>query len=586
MYRYESFLRASNVLVDGTGQLDTSLHRASIIAGEHRSPRGRNNRDSGAESDSRGRSRGRASTLVAFSTTESATLAGDEDVPGISSFLAACLTANFISVGYLFVPYAFATTGLVLTSVILILTMLQSYITCTYVMEACVRAELLASQADDHESEGRSPLSAAECAALVAADVGDDSDGSEPKNRTSMPISEYRTLEDALEEELENSQGSSSSDAEQHDIEKEGEVTMEDPVRSGGKVDEKREPIDVTKISQINAKSSWSKYYSSGEQQAEERKEEKRLQYKEETFLPVIRDRKFELPELSRIFLGEKWRVIFTASTCFDLYGLTWSIASVFATSLASDFSIRENQDDYVIFILIFLVIVLGMSFFSIVELVYVQLGFFLCRLIMVAIMLITVSIASTTDVAHFGEQEGPERTSPLADFRTLHVATQICIFATAFQFSVPVIAEASDDKKNIRAIYQGSTSFIAASAFGLSLVLASYFGPDLMEESSNLNWGVYNGGTGSYDEESGKMINVALWAKFISKYVLYYPAVDGISTFVLCAISLGGIIKGAWYGSAIHELKETWKQRLVFRLLGFVPQIIGAAFVRDISSM
>eukprot|EP00978_Attheya_sp_CCMP212_P031006 scaffold115889_cov41-Attheya_sp.AAC.4 len=303
--------------------------------------------------------------------------------------------------------------------------MLQSYITCTYVMEACARAELLASQADDHESEGRAPLSAAECAALVAAEVGEDSDGSESMNRTSMPISEYGKLEDALEEELENSQGSSSSssDSEQSDIEKEGEVTMEDPVRSGGKVDEKREPIDViTKISQINAKSSWSKYYSSGEQHAEARKEEKRFQHKEESFLPVIRDRKFELPELSRIFLGEKWRVIFTASTCFDLYGLTWSIASVFATSLASDFSIRESQDDYVIFILIFLFIVLGMSFFSIVELVYAQLGFFVCRLIMVAIMLITVSIASTTDVAHFGEQEGPERSSPLADFRTLHV--------------------------------------------------------------------------------------------------------------------------------------------------------------------
>jgi hypothetical protein len=107
MSRYESFLRASNVLVsgNGSGQLDTSLHRASIIAGEHSSPRGRKNRDSGSGSDSRGRSRGRASALVAFSTTETATLAGDEDVPGISSFLAACLTANFISVGYLFVPY-------------------------------------------------------------------------------------------------------------------------------------------------------------------------------------------------------------------------------------------------------------------------------------------------------------------------------------------------------------------------------------------------------------------------------------------------------------------------------------------------
>jgi hypothetical protein len=109
------------------------------------------------------------------------------------------------------------------------------------------------------------------------------------------------------------------------------------------------------------------------------------------------------------------------------------------------------------------------------------------------------------------------------------------------------VIAEISDNKNNIRFTYKGSTSFIAASVFVLSLVLASYFGPDFMEQSSNLNWAVYHGGTGTYDDESGERINVALWAKFVSKYVLYYPAVDGISTFVLCAISLEEIIKGAY---------------------------------------
>eukprot|EP00978_Attheya_sp_CCMP212_P002144 scaffold4410_cov44-Attheya_sp.AAC.8 len=106
------------------------------------------------------------------------------------------------------------------------------------------------------------------------------------------------------------------------------------------------------------------------------------------------------------------------------------------------------------------------------------------------------------------------------------------------------------------------------------------------MEESSNLNWAVYHGGTGTYDEESGERINVALWAKIISKYVLYYPAVDGISTFVLCAVSLEEIIKGAWYGSAVHDLNHTWKERWIFRLLGFVPQLIGAAFVRDITGI
>eukprot|EP00978_Attheya_sp_CCMP212_P028112 scaffold96253_cov52-Attheya_sp.AAC.1 len=187
-------------------------------------------------------------------------------------------------------------------------------------------------------------------------------------------------------------------------------------------------PADVLETTRSKAKRKWCCNYSAGEQHDEEQhihdQGKKKQLDKKDSSVPAIRDHKFELPELSRIFLGEAWRIVFTATTCFDLYGITWSIASVFASSLASDFSIRDNQDDYAIFILLFLVTVLGMSFFSIVEQLYVQLGFFVCRLIMVAIMLITVSIASTTDVAHFGEQEGPEKSSPLADFRTLHLST------------------------------------------------------------------------------------------------------------------------------------------------------------------
>lgn len=164
--------------------------------------------------------------------------------------------------------------------------------------------------------------------------------------------------------------------------------------------------------------------------------------------------------------------------------------------------------------------------------------------------------------------------------------ATQICIFATAFQFSVPVIAEASKQRSSVRHIYKGSTSFVAASVLVLSLVLAYYFGPDFMEEPSNLNWAFYHAGTGTFDEESGEWINVVWWATFISKYILLYPAVGCITTFVLRAVSLGEIIMGAWYGSAIHDMEHSWKRRLIFRLLGCVPQLVGAAFVRDLNVM
>jgi hypothetical protein len=185
--------------------------------------------------------------------------------------------------------------------------------------------------------------------------------------------------------------------------------------------------LEETTESSADTTSWWYKRtYAAGEQQqdGEEATQEKKHQSKTKdssSSLPAIRERKFELPELSRIFLGETWRIVFTVTTCLDLYGLTWSVASVFAASLASEFSIRDNEDDYGIFILIFLVIVVAMSFFSIVEQLYVQLAFFVGRLIMVAMMLITAAIASSTSVAHFGEQEGPQGTS-LADFSTLHL--------------------------------------------------------------------------------------------------------------------------------------------------------------------
>lgn len=137
-----------------------------------------------------------------------------------------------------------------------------------------------------------------------------------------------------------------------------------------------------------------------------------------------------------------------------------------------------------------------------------------------------------------------------------------------------------------MRRIYGGSTGFIAVTVLILSLLLASFFGSELMEESSNLNWAVYHGGTGTFDEEVGDWVNVAWWAKLVSKYVVLYPAIDGISTFVLCSVSLGEILMGSWYGSTIHDLEPSWKRRVVLRLLGSVPQLVGAAFVQDLSVM
>jgi hypothetical protein len=118
-----------------------------------------------------------------------------------------------------------------------------------------------------------------------------------------------------------------------------------------------------------------------------------------------------------------------------------------------------------------------------------------------------------------------------------------------------------------------------------LSIILSLFFGKGLMEKSSNLNWAEYHGGTGFLDE-SGKWVGIAWWATMLSKYVLLFPVIDGMSNFVLCSCSLLEILLGAWYGNDMHDLKPSWKRSIIFRFSSVVPQLVGAALYQDLSTV
>jgi hypothetical protein len=48
--------------------------------------------------------------------------------------------------------------------------------------------------------------------------------------------------------------------------------------------------------------------------------------------------------------------------------------------------------------------------------------------------------------------------------------------------------------------------------------------------------------------------VNVALWARTISAFVLGFPAINVISSFPLNAVALGNNLMAAVYGKAVHE--------------------------------
>ena len=78
----------------------------------------------------------------------------------------------------------------------------------------------------------------------------------------------------------------------------------------------------------------------------------------------AIRDTKYELSSLQQRFLGRKWTRFFLCTTACDLYGITWLVASVFGQALADQVSVTGTDEDYKIWVGVFMLITNCSSFF------------------------------------------------------------------------------------------------------------------------------------------------------------------------------------------------------------------------------
>lgn len=299
-----------------------------------------------------------------------------------------------------------------------------------------------------------------------------------------------------------------------------------------------------------------------------------------------IRLYSYELSELCRIFFRGRMRYLqgfFTTTTAFDLYGITWAFAAIFGTTLSDNLPIGKDYD-YQIYLLIFAVVVIPLACVPIIDQCWVQLCFLVARTLMVLLMIATTAVGYSSSTPQFGEQVGPVKDVPLADFSSLMILIQLCIFSTAFQFAVPGMSGVSRNKRVMLEIFGSAVSYIFITNMVLGLLLAIYFGSEHIAESSNLNWLDYHGGT--WDGTDSIQDGRAGWASFISNYIVLFAALDGLAVYPLIAVSLGDILLGAYYGEKAQEYRHDWKRRSLFRILASLPQIVGAMFVRDLGAM
>jgi len=451
----------------------------------------------------------------------------------LGNWSATAIIINFISVGYILNPAAFAQGGYLLGAICLAFISFQSYITGTYVLEACARAEALAASITHSRH------------ALILQDAG------------------ITVEEDPTEEPLV------------------GELEEGNPIM-GGAVETAGTPTSTSTPPAAAAAAAG----------APQRPILKR-------YLPTdhsmrIHHRTFELSELCRIFMGRGLRNFFTFTTAGDLYGITWTFAVVFGSSLSEHLSMGMGDLDYHLYILMFMVITVPISCMTFVVQVPLQMCFLAARTIMVFLMLGTLIAAFSSSQSHFGTQLHPANDltgddvfdddidpTPLANFSKIVTVLQVCVFSTAFQFSVPGLTAETGNKHAMKSIISRSVVYIYATNLVLSVTMAVYFGSSTTS-SSNLNWLHYHGGTW---DGTGEFTS-AWWATAIRSYIVLFAAVDGLAVYPLIAVSLGDILMGAMYEDQVHDTQNKagwWKRRLCFRLLASVPQGLGALLVKDL---
>eukprot|EP00568_Trieres_chinensis_P006872 CAMPEP_0183299722 /NCGR_PEP_ID=MMETSP0160_2-20130417/6377_1 /TAXON_ID=2839 ORGANISM="Odontella Sinensis, Strain Grunow 1884" /NCGR_SAMPLE_ID=MMETSP0160_2 /ASSEMBLY_ACC=CAM_ASM_000250 /LENGTH=303 /DNA_ID=CAMNT_0025462021 /DNA_START=151 /DNA_END=1062 /DNA_ORIENTATION=+ len=233
---------------------------------------------------------------------------------------------------------------------------------------------------------------------------------------------------------------------------------------------------------------------------------------------------------------------------------------------------------------------VVPLSCLELDEQIVVQVFLSGCRFLMVFLMVGTSKTCAEEQMDNFGTGEGDPSSDygggPVPMFRPsrLHKMLPIIVFATIYHHSIPGLAHPVADKKKLRPIFVSTTIFCGLAYTFIGIVLGAVFG-DKIEQSANLNWNSYRGGTGEMDE-GGNYVNVAWWAKAISLYVICFPALDVLSAFPLNAITLGNNLFSSYYGRKINEVENDRWKRIQFRLLAAIPPIIVAIFVRELGTI
>lgn len=476
----------------------------------------------------------RESSTVSTSDTESITSSttiekslDDHHKPTFTPFIAFCFTLNYVvGTGFLTIPWAFVQSGLILSSIIMILSAVLSDIAKDYLLEAMARAEVML---DDQMRWIDNRTTAASSNKTMTMELDDENMEMGHSNFSNKTIGLVKNEKFPL---LSNHH---------QDI----TITLQSNYDS---TSELVKAVPSSKADVIAVTTS------------------------EELYM-VAHQRKFEVNALCRIFLGPYGVQLYTIVLCLLLCGALAAFTNVFASAMSEALPIVTNHDNYLYYIGIFGLIVIPMSCMELHEQITVQVGMTICRFLMLFLMITTSShcaqmmndsIYPDHDIVMTDATSSP----PSINVYGLHKTLPVLVLASIYHHAIPGLAHPVIDKTKLGNVIFRSTTICTAVAYTLlGVVVGSAFNNSI-EQSSNLNW---------------KYCSDSWYMRGISYFIILFPVLDVLSAFPLNAITLGNNMFGAYYGHRIHEVENNRSLRIAFRLLASIPPLILGMFVREL---
>lgn len=301
----------------------------------------------------------------------------------------------------------------------------------------------------------------------------------------------------------------------------------------------------------------------------------------------MVGTEKFEMSELCQMFMGMRWKHFFTLCISLYNYGCLWAFTSVFSNALTLVYPLVEPTNgaassSYYCYTALFALIVVPLTIVGVHEQVALQKVLFLCRVLVVIIMVSTTFNAYLRDG---GTLNGADPT-PMVDISGISVMLPIAAYAFLFTPQIPVISEPVRDKRQLDRIFNATVYACIVGYTSIGIFVALLFGSDIFS-SCNLHWSSYTAGPYLYSPSAN--IFGKLFIKSISYYCLAFPALDVVSAYPLMAIGLGNNLAAAssYSPDAPNISEEEGNRRCtIFRLLASVPPIIGACFMSNLGAI